>query len=109
MRRVLLVDADPELLTARGDELAADGFEPILAGSAPGARAKLPAAEVMIIGALDTAPAALELLRQVRAGRVPGADPGLAILRSAPTKTTSSSVTTRRAPTSRCPRAHHRC
>lgn len=80
MRRVLLVDADPELLTARGDELAADGFEPILAGSAPGARAKLPAAEVMIIGALDTAPAALELLRQVRAGRVPGADPGLAIL-----------------------------
>jgi len=80
MRRVLLVDSDPELLTTRGDELAADGFEPILAGSAPGARAKLPAAEVMIIGALDTVPAALELLRDVRAGRVPGADPGVAIL-----------------------------
>jgi DNA-binding response OmpR family regulator len=80
MRRVLLVDDDPELLTARGDELAADGFEPILASSAPAARAKLPAAEAMILGALDTVPAALELLRDVRAGRVPGADPGVPIL-----------------------------
>jgi DNA-binding response OmpR family regulator len=80
MRHVLLVDADPGLLTARGDELAVDGFEPILAGSAPAARAKLPAAEAMIIGALDTVPAALELLRDVRADRIPGADPGLPIV-----------------------------
>jgi DNA-binding response OmpR family regulator len=80
MKHVLLVDCDRQVLTARGDELAADAFEPMLAASAPAARVKLPDAEVLILGRLESVSAALGLVRDLRAGHIAAADRALAVL-----------------------------
>ncbi len=80
MNEILLVEADPATLTLRADELLADGHELNTADSAASARVKLPAAGGLILGRLDSAPEALALLRELRAGQIPHADPAMAVI-----------------------------
>ena len=80
MNDILLVEADPATLTLRADELLADGHEVITANSAAGARVKLPAAGALILGHLDSALETLALLRDLRGGQIPHADPALPVI-----------------------------
>lgn len=65
---VLLAEADPELARALATQLLADGYEPIVARSAEHALAlaEMRPPKLAILGELDTAHAALQLLEQVR-------------------------------------------
>jgi len=80
IKHVLLVDSDSEVLTARGDELAADAFEPRLAPSAAAAQAKLADADAMVLGRLESTPVALGLLRDLRGGYLGDADPAVPVV-----------------------------
>ncbi len=80
MNDILLVEADPATLTLRADELLADGHEVNTANSAAAARVKLPAASGLILGHLDNAPETLTLLRELRNGQIPHADPAIPVI-----------------------------
>lgn len=77
MHTILIVESDDHALTRRGDELLLDGYEPAVARSDGQARHKLAhsRSEAMLLGSLDSPAAALALLRDLRNGKVPGADP----------------------------------
>lgn len=77
MDYVLIVEADSSVLTARGDELLADGHEVLTASDDSSARVKLPDARALILGSLGSTPASLRLLRDLRAGQITNADPAL--------------------------------
>lgn len=80
MNEILVVDADPATLTPRADELLADGHAVITASSAAGARVKLPSATGLILGDVDNAPETLALLRDLRNGQIPHADPAMPVI-----------------------------
>ena len=80
MNEILLVEADPATLTLRADELLADGHDVNTANSAAAARVKLPTATGLILGHLDNAPETLALLRELRNGQIPHADPALPVI-----------------------------
>ena len=80
MNEILLVEADPATLTLRADELLADGHDVNTANSAAAARVKLPTASGLILGHLDTAPETLALLRELRGGQIPHADPAIPVI-----------------------------
>jgi DNA-binding response OmpR family regulator len=82
MRNILLVDADDHALRARGDELLLDGYEVLTARTAQHARARLADGkpDALVLGELETPAAGLALLRQLRAGEIPRADPMLPAL-----------------------------
>lgn len=82
MHTVLIVEAEAGTLKRRADELLLDGYELLGAQSNRQARAKLgvPALDGVVLGALETPVARLALLRDLRSGEVPGADPGLPVL-----------------------------
>lgn len=82
MRNVLIAEADDLTLRARGDELLLDGYEVIAAQTDHAARTKLaePIAHALILGALQSPAHSLRLLRDLRAGDIPGADTHLPVL-----------------------------
>ncbi len=82
MRNILLVDADDHALRVRGDELLLDGYEVLTAISEQHACAKLAggAPDALVLGELETPAASLALLRRLRAGEIPRADPRLPVL-----------------------------
>lgn len=82
MHSILIVEADDHTLRARGDELLLDGLDVHAARSRRHAHAQLAQAhpEVLLLGTLDTAVASLSLLRALRAGEIPGAEPRLPVL-----------------------------
>jgi DNA-binding response OmpR family regulator len=80
MNQILVVEADPVTLTVRADELLADGHEVNTANSAAAARVKLPTASGVILGHLDNAPETLALIRQLRNGQIPHADPAIPVI-----------------------------
>ncbi len=65
---ILLAEADPEIARTIAGHLLADGFEPMLARSSEHARAlaEMRPPRLAILGELESARAALELLEQVR-------------------------------------------
>lgn len=82
MQNILIVEADDHALRARGDELLLDGYEPQTAQAAHQARLRLAEGtpDALILGALETPAASLVLLRELRAGEIPRADPRLPVL-----------------------------
>jgi DNA-binding response OmpR family regulator len=80
VNEILVVEADPVTLMLRADELLADGHEVDTANSAAAARVKLPAATRVILGQLDNAPETLALLRDLRNGQIPHADPAIPVI-----------------------------
>jgi DNA-binding response OmpR family regulator len=67
--RILLAETDPEIASAIATQLAADSYEPAIARSAQHARAlaKMRPPDLLILGELESAPAALSLLGEIRA------------------------------------------
>lgn len=65
---ILLAEADAEMAASISSQLLADGFEPVVARSSQHARAlaKMRAPRLVILGELEYARAALDLLEQVR-------------------------------------------
>lgn len=65
---ILLAEADPEIARTIAGQLLADGYEPLLARSSEHARAlaEMRPPRLAILGELESARAALELLEQVR-------------------------------------------
>jgi DNA-binding response OmpR family regulator len=65
---ILLAEADPEIARTIAGQLLADGYEPMLARSSEHARAlaEMRPPRLAILGELESARAALELLEQVR-------------------------------------------
>jgi two-component system, OmpR family, alkaline phosphatase synthesis response regulator PhoP len=82
MHSILIIEADQQTLTARGDELLADGYEVLDAATDHQARVLLARGQVeaAILGNLETAAHPLGLLRDLRAGEIPGADNRLPVL-----------------------------
>jgi len=82
MHTVLIVEADDHALRARGDELLLDGYEVLTAQSDRQARLRVADAVVdaVVLGDLDGAAASLALLRDLRSGAIPGADPRVPVL-----------------------------
>ncbi len=66
--RVLLAEADPDMARTLAGQLLADGYEPIVARSSSHARAlaEMRPPRLAILGELETAYAAIDLLEQVR-------------------------------------------
>jgi DNA-binding response OmpR family regulator len=80
MERILVVEADERLGTARCDELAADGFDPTLATSEPIARRALASADALVVGELATRAQAARLVRDLRAGEINTAHPAMLVI-----------------------------
>jgi len=82
MQRILIVEGDGSALTALGDELLLDGHDVHTASADRQARLALAEAapDALVLGRLNTPVAGLELLRDLRAGEIPGADPRLPVL-----------------------------
>jgi len=80
MDEILVVDADPAALTQHADELLADGHDVNVAETSAGARAKLPAARTLILGQLSSTAESLTLLRALRSGEIPHADPTMPVI-----------------------------
>jgi DNA-binding response OmpR family regulator len=82
MQRILLAEADDHTLSARGDQLLLDGYEPIAARSAAHTRHLLAREqpEALILGPLDSRAHSLALLRALRAGEIPDGDARLPVL-----------------------------
>ena len=80
MDEILVVDADPAALTQHADELLADGHDVNVAETSAGARAKLPAARTLILGQLSSTAESLTLLRALRSGEIPHADPAMPVI-----------------------------
>lgn len=82
MQSVLIAEADDLTLRARGDELLLDGLEVYSARTVKHACVRLAQtdADAIVLGSLDTPVATLALLRALRAGEIPGADPRLPVL-----------------------------
>jgi DNA-binding response OmpR family regulator len=70
---ILVVESDGHLGRAIAEQLLADGFDVELARSAEHARAlaRLSAPRLAVLGALDSPPGALELLREIRRAEEP--------------------------------------
>lgn len=71
---ILLAEADPEIASSIASQLAADGYEPVLARSSQHAcaLAEMRPPQLAILGELESVSAALELLARVRGGEVVG-------------------------------------
>lgn len=81
MRNVVIIDAREESLIARGDQLAMDGYEVIAARTDADARVKLASnPEAALLCDAGTPARTLALLRDLRAGEIPRADPRLPVL-----------------------------
>lgn len=74
IKNVLIAESDELTLRARGDELLLDGYEVIAAQTSPASRTKLAhgAPDALILGTLETPAVSLQLLRDLRAGAIPG-------------------------------------
>jgi len=81
LRGVLIVEADDRLLRERADQLLMDGYDVHAAGTAQAARIKLAdAPDALVLCSAGTAPEAIRLLRELRAGEIPRSDPKLPVL-----------------------------
>lgn len=82
MQTVLIVEADDHTLRARGDELLLDGYDVLAAQADQQARLKLAQGhpDALVLGSLDHAAVGLALLRDLRGGEIPRADPRLPVL-----------------------------
>ena len=82
MRTILIAEADNRSLTAHGDELLLDGIEVHAARTARHAQLRLGAVnpDALLLGLLETPAAGVTLLRALRAGDVPDADPCLLVV-----------------------------
>jgi DNA-binding response OmpR family regulator len=82
MPTVLIIEADDHALRTRGDELLLDGYDVTTAQTDQQARHKLADSnpDAVILGTLDDAAASLALLRDLRHGQIPRADPRLPVL-----------------------------
>jgi DNA-binding response OmpR family regulator len=82
MHTILIAETDEDELTARGDELLADGYNVLTATRAEQARLKLAHAQTdaLILGTLETPARTLALLRDLRSGTIAGADNRLPVL-----------------------------
>ena len=82
MRQILIAEADDHTLRARGDELLIDGYGPIAASTSQHTRAQLAhgTPDALILGQLETTTESFLLLRDLRAGKIPRADPRLPVL-----------------------------
>lgn len=82
MHTILIAEADDHSLRARGDELLLDGYDVHTARMQQHARAKLGAVspDALILGALEGPAEALALLRELRSGQIPHADPRLPVI-----------------------------
>ncbi len=82
MHTVLIVEADDHSLRTRGDELLLDGYDVLTAQTDQHARRKLADGhpDAVILGSLDSAATSLTLLRDLRRGEIPYADPRLPVL-----------------------------
>ena len=81
MQSILIAEADDQALRARGDELLLDGFEVHTAATQSRAKAQLAQGrpDGLLLGLLDSASASLALLRALRAGTIPGAEPRIPV------------------------------
>ncbi len=86
MQNILIVEASDQALNARGDELLLDGFEVLAARTDRQARLKLAegSPDAVVLGTLGSGAASLALLRALRAGQIPRADPRLPVLSTSP-------------------------
>lgn len=77
MQTILIVEADDHALRTHGDELLLDGYEPLTAQTDQHARLKLATAkpDAMLLGGLDSPAQAIGVLRDLRGGEIPHADP----------------------------------
>lgn len=82
MHDILIIEADEQTLRTRGDELLLDGYEVIAAQTDAAARGKLAndAPDALILGTLEAPAVSLQLLRDLRAGKIPRADSRLPVL-----------------------------
>lgn len=81
MRSVLIVEADDRLLRDRADQLLMDGYEVHTASTAQAARIKLAEApDALVLCSAGTAPETIGLLRELRDGEIPRANPKLPVL-----------------------------
>ena len=81
MQNVLLIESDERLLRERAHQLSLDGYEVHTAHADQQARAKLAAKpDAVVLCSLSDGPQTLRLLRQLRAGEIPGADARVPVL-----------------------------
>ncbi len=82
MQHILVVEADDHTLTARCDELLLDAYEPLTATTRQHARTQLTGQDIdaLILGSLQTPADSLALLRSLRGGELPGANPRLPVI-----------------------------
>jgi DNA-binding response OmpR family regulator len=81
VQNVLLIESDERLLRERAHQLSLDGYEVHTAHADQQARAKLAAKpDAVVLCSLSDGPQTLRLLRQLRAGEIPGADARVPVL-----------------------------
>jgi DNA-binding response OmpR family regulator len=82
MENVLVVEADPQTLRARGDELLLDGLEVYTASTRHHALTRLEyeTIDAVVLGSLNERAESLALLRELRSGTVLRVDPQLPVV-----------------------------
>jgi DNA-binding response OmpR family regulator len=81
MQSVLIIESDERLRRERAHQLSLDGFEVQCAQSDREARLKLAEkADAVVLCGIDDGPQTLRLLRELRAGEIPGAEPRVPVL-----------------------------
>ena len=81
MQSVLIIERDERLRRERAHHLSLDGFEVQSAQSDRQARLKLAEkADAVVLCGIDEGPRTLRLLRELRAGEIPGADARVPVL-----------------------------
>jgi DNA-binding response OmpR family regulator len=81
MQNVLIIERDERLLRERSHQLSLDGFDVQTAQSDRQARLKLAdKADAVVLCNVDDGPQTLRLLRELRAGEIPGADARVPVL-----------------------------
>jgi DNA-binding response OmpR family regulator len=81
MQDVLIIDSNDQALTARGDQLLMDGYEVHSARAERDAQLKLAEGpDAVVLCSVGTPARTLALLRELRAGEIPRADPRVPVL-----------------------------
>lgn len=81
MQNVLIIESDERLLRERAHQLSLDGYEVHTARADRQARLKLAEKpDAVVLCKVDEGPQTLRLLRELRAGEVPGAEPRVPVL-----------------------------
>jgi DNA-binding response OmpR family regulator len=81
MQNLLIIESDERLLRERSHQLSLDGFDVQSAQTDREARLKLAEkADVVVLCGIDGGPLTLRLLRELRAGEIPGADARVPVL-----------------------------